>query len=172
MSKYNVRILVYWYVHQTMPVQWGNSVSAPCGVGNGGRQGGILPPVFFSLYIDYLSKQLKACNTGCMIGDIKYNASESVIIIRISLLYVLCVVWNMILNIMPVRLSSQSVEPKRTNVYNVLTLNSFDTNLSVCNKVKYLTNFITEFMTDDEDIYRQGHMMYAQANILFSLVCG
>lgn len=27
-------------------------------------------------------------------------------------------------------------------------------------------------MTDDEDIYRQGHMMYAQANILFSLVCG
>ena len=31
---------------------------------------------------------------------------------------------------------------------------------------------MTEQMTDDEAIYGQYRTMYAQANILFSLVCG
>ncbi len=38
--------------------------------------------------------------------------------------------------------------------------------LTVCAKVKYLEHFITERMTDDEDIERQRRMMYMQANIL------
>ncbi len=38
--------------------------------------------------------------------------------------------------------------------------------LTVCVKVKYLEHFITERMTDDEDIERQRRMMYMQANIL------
>ena len=58
--KYIVKILVYWYGHQTMQVKWGNMVSAPFGVSNGVRQGGILSPVLH-LYIENLSKRLKAC---------------------------------------------------------------------------------------------------------------
>lgn len=67
--KYIVRILAYWYAHQTMQVKWGNSVSALFGVGNGVRQGGILSPALFNLYMDDLSRQLRTCNTGCMIGN-------------------------------------------------------------------------------------------------------
>ena len=29
MSKHMVRILAYWFTHQTLPVKWSNSVSAP-----------------------------------------------------------------------------------------------------------------------------------------------
>lgn len=40
--EYIVIILAYWYAHQRMQVKWGNNTSAPFGVSNGVRQGGIL----------------------------------------------------------------------------------------------------------------------------------
>ena len=46
-----VRILVFWYAHQTMSVKWGNSVSPPFHVTNGVRQGGILSPFLFNICI-------------------------------------------------------------------------------------------------------------------------
>ncbi len=69
MPTYLIRILAYWYTNQTMQVKWGDSVSGPFRVGNGVRQGGILSPVLFNLYVDDLSKRLNACKSGCMIGD-------------------------------------------------------------------------------------------------------
>ena len=43
-----------------MQVKWGNSVSAS--FGNGVRQGGLLSPALFNLYMDELSKQLNMQN--------------------------------------------------------------------------------------------------------------
>ncbi len=67
--KYILRILVFWYAHQTMQVKWGNVVSAPFLVTNGVRQGGILCPILFSVYMDDLLKQLNECNTDCLVGN-------------------------------------------------------------------------------------------------------
>ena len=36
---------------------------------NGVKQGGILSPVLFNLYMDGLSKRLTMCRTGCMVGE-------------------------------------------------------------------------------------------------------
>ena len=36
---------------------------------NGVRQGGILSPILFNVYIDDLSRQLNECTTGCIVGD-------------------------------------------------------------------------------------------------------
>ncbi len=71
--EYIVRILAYWYAHQLMRVKWGNKVSAPFGVSNGVRQGGILSPILFNLYMDELSERLNVCKTGCMIGNTLVN---------------------------------------------------------------------------------------------------
>ena len=60
-SKYLIRILVFWYTHQTMMPRWGSSVSEPFHVSNGVRQGGILSPFLFNLYMDGLSDNLNAC---------------------------------------------------------------------------------------------------------------
>ena len=47
---YIVRILCYWYAHQTMCVRWGSTISSSsfC-VSNGVRQGGILSPYLFNV---------------------------------------------------------------------------------------------------------------------------
>ena len=44
---YIVRLLAYWYSHQTMCVKWGNTMSGSFSVSNGVRQGGILSPYLF-----------------------------------------------------------------------------------------------------------------------------
>ena len=66
---YLIRILYYWYSHQTMQVRWGKTISTLLPVTNGVRQGGILSPILFNLYMDGLSRELEECKTGCMVGN-------------------------------------------------------------------------------------------------------
>ena len=70
---YLVRILIFWYSHQTMLVKWGDAMSEPFQVSNGVRQGGILSPYLFNIYMDELSKKLNACKTGCINGLMLLN---------------------------------------------------------------------------------------------------
>ena len=70
---YIVRLLMFWYAHQTMCVRWGGSVSSKFTVYNGVRQGGILSPFLFNVYMDDLSVNLKKCPTGCIAGGTVVN---------------------------------------------------------------------------------------------------
>ena len=66
---YLIRILHYWYSRQTMQVTLGKTISNPFPVTHGVRQGGILSPVLFKLYMDGLSREIEECKTGCMVGN-------------------------------------------------------------------------------------------------------
>ena len=70
---YIVRLLMFWYAHQTMCVRRGSSVSSKCTVSNGVRQGGIRSPFLFNVYMDDLSVNLKECPTGCIAGGTIVN---------------------------------------------------------------------------------------------------
>ena len=52
---YIIRIMIYWYASQTMYVRWSGIMSHVFHVANGVRQGGILSPYLFNVYIDDLS---------------------------------------------------------------------------------------------------------------------
>ena len=52
---YIINILCYWYHSQTICVIWGASVSSSDGMSNDVRQGGILSPYLFNVYMDDLS---------------------------------------------------------------------------------------------------------------------
>ena len=49
----------------TSDVQWGGVYSSSFTVTNGVRQGGILSPYLFNVYVDDLSAKLKSCHVGC-----------------------------------------------------------------------------------------------------------
>ena len=72
---YVVRLLVFWYIHshQQMFVKWRNVMSSVFTVSTGLRQGGVLSPYLFNVYMDGLSEMLNTCQTGCYSGVLKVN---------------------------------------------------------------------------------------------------
>ena len=63
-----LRFLVNWYSLQEMRVRWGGCFSEPFGVSNGVRQGGVLSPVLFAVYLDGLLEELSDSGVGCYWG--------------------------------------------------------------------------------------------------------
>jgi hypothetical protein len=63
-----VNILVNWYSKCSACDRWNGVFSASLSVIAEVRQGGILSPVLFAIYIDDIVNQLAKMNYGCMIG--------------------------------------------------------------------------------------------------------
>ena len=68
-----VRLLQYWFAHQTMQVKWGNCLSESFLVANDVRQGGVLSLYLFAIYIDDLSVELNKLQAGCCLGNNEIN---------------------------------------------------------------------------------------------------
>ena len=57
-----------------MQVRWGSTLSRTFGVANGVKQGGILSPILFNLYMDLLLERLKSTGVGCHVEGIFVGA--------------------------------------------------------------------------------------------------
>ena len=68
-----IKLLVCWYSTQQMHIRWGNTTTSSFFVSNGEKQGGILSPILFNVYIDQLSVKLNASNIGGDIGGVLIN---------------------------------------------------------------------------------------------------
>ena len=51
-----------------MHVQWNSADSTPFPLHNGVKQGGVLYPILFSMYINSLLEKLKDSGLGCHVG--------------------------------------------------------------------------------------------------------
>jgi len=62
------RFLVYSYTKQKIRVKWDDVLSDSFDVSNGVKQGGVLSPTLFNVYVDGMLQRMKQCGVGCHLG--------------------------------------------------------------------------------------------------------
>jgi len=61
-------LLEHWFSHGMTCVKWGNAFSSFFKLDCGIRQGGVLSPHLFAIYIDSLIDKVKSCHVGCYVN--------------------------------------------------------------------------------------------------------
>ena len=69
-----VRMLIFIYREQVAWVRWGSEKSATFRISNGTRQGSVLSPTLFAVYIDDLLLDLRKLGLGCHMGGMWMGA--------------------------------------------------------------------------------------------------
>ena len=176
MPLYLVTILCYWYRHQVMFVRWGSSLSTGFRVTNGVRQGGILSPLLFNVYINDLSIRLSETGIGGSIGGKFVNHmiyADDLCVISLSSSGL-----QSLLNICTeyCQLHDLTFNAKksvcmffRSSVNKQCGLSDIFISGSICafsNEVKYLGVMINSSFKTTIDVQRQTRNFYARANLL------
>ena len=65
-----LEVIIYWYQNLSSVVKWNNAFSASFLVTSGVRQGGILSPRLFIMYVDDLLILLRKSKAGCHIAEL------------------------------------------------------------------------------------------------------
>ena len=74
-----LRSLFDSYKRSRMRTVWNGSVSDSFHIMNGIRQGSVISPVLFTVYMDELLQQLERSGVGCCIGAHYYGAAGSAV---------------------------------------------------------------------------------------------
>ena len=63
-----LRLIINMYTTQKLRVKWGDVCSSDFKCINGVKQGGVLSPILFCVYMDELLSRLSGCGLGCYVG--------------------------------------------------------------------------------------------------------
>ena len=173
-----IRLLVFWYCNQTFCVRWGNLYSSFFTVSNGVRQGGIMSPVLFNIYMNDLSISLNNSNIGCsingfLLNHIMYADDTCIIAPSPSALYKLLGICTSFAQSNFVKFNESKTKCmcfKPTNQYSLYVPDIMLNNklLSFVSSYKYLGIIVHEKLDDEEDIMRHVKSLYARGNMLIS----
>jgi len=148
-------------------------------MGNGTRQGGVLSPLLFSIYIRDLLGAVTSSGVGCFIGDQCVN-----ILAYADDFVLLAPSWHalqLLLNILHVQYSSVDLTcnvkksvymcflPKNRHRIFSTTFPLFkvgNSDLQFVPQFKYLGHIITSNLSDNEDIQREIRSMFVRCNLL------
>lgn len=171
-----IRMLVYWYTNQRFFLRWNNNISSSFTVSNGVRQGSILSPYFFNIYLDELSLMLSNSKTGCIFNGVRVNhlfyADDAVLLApspcSLQSLLDICqdfarsndLVYN------TKKTFCICVKPKWLKDLIVPSLYLGGDVIKLTPEHKYLGMFISNDRKDDLDIKRQVRGIYARGNAL------
>ena len=173
-----VRMLMYWYTKQELCIRWGAEMSPYFTISNGVRQGGILSPSLFAVYMDDLSSVLNTSRIGCHIDDVCINhvfyADDLCLMapcaIALQELINICYQYSneIDLNFNATKSFCVAFTPKH---YKLLLPSLFMNSLPIlyADSIKYLGFIFTSNNCDDSDILKQMRMLYCRPNRLVRL---
>ena len=168
------RLLLDMYTRQKIRTIWNGAHSETFDVKNGVKQGGILSPILFCLYIDELLIRIKDSGLGCHIGHLSYASlgyaddvsAMSPSIKALQSILNICekfgAEYNVLFNskkTICMKVGGGGRPPER-NVY----LNG--NKLCWSKKVRHLGNIITHDLNDSEDINLKKGVFISQINKL------
>ena len=173
---YIVRLLALWYSEQTLRVKWGNELSAPIYVSNGVRQGGILSPLLFNVYMNDLSLLLEKNTNGLSYGTGRVNHlmyADDIVLFSPSAdglqrLINICKSYGDEVNIMFNSKKTVAMAVNSVNTNLVLNPELYLGNIKITNDedVKYLGHIISRDLKDDKDMLKQIRSLYCRSNML------
>ena len=171
-----VRLLSSWYSTQNLSVRWGRASSTPFTVSNGVRQGGVLSPVLFSIYLDELLMKLESLGVGCFwnnhfAGALAYADDIVLLAPSASALRILlasCESHGSRLGLQFNPLKTQLIN-FRLGVSGSNSIFSFcGSTLQFSPTVLHLGNKLSYDLCDDQDILLKSRYLSRAANSLFS----
>ena len=170
-----IRMLNFWYCNQRVFVKWGSTTSEPFHVKNGVRQGGIISPYLFNVYVNDLSTMLESLPCGLSYGTGKINHimyADDIVLMSPSAGALQCMLnvceefaaeADLLFNCektFGMCITNQGQKYSQPSLF----LNK--SQLTFVDKVKYLGHVITSCLYDDSDIDRQIRSLYCRSNML------
>ena len=171
-----IRILAYWYKFQTLLIKWGNCFSDYFTVSNGVRQGSLLSPYLFCIYVDNISERLNKTKIGCKVMELIVNhlfyaddlclfsPSSRGLQILLNICHECASKLNIIFNESKCKIIVFKSLSYRNVVSPIFSLGQY--NLDECYSYKYLGHLICNDLNDNIDINRQCRSIYARGNSL------
>jgi exonuclease III len=171
---YIIRVLWVWYRNILVCVKWNDRVSDYFCVTNGVRQGGLLSPMLYNMYVDKLSLNLNSVAAGCFISKVFVNHlmyADDIVLMAPSVkglqnLVTACYAYGTDFNITfnKQKTVCMIIDNKQTVDCNIPNIKMGGELLKYVTNVKYLGHIISNNLKDNEDIARQVKSVYLKGN--------
>ena len=171
-----VRMFLRWYSLQEFCVRWANCTSSSFYTSNGVRQGGVVSPLFFNIYMNNLSSALTKSNLGCRYNGLVINhlfyADDSCLMATtpraLQSLIDICTSYGIGHNIIynPKKTMCMCFKPSRNINLRIPIVYFNGAILKFVEEVKYLGVFISNDLTDGRDMNRHTRFLYCKGNLL------
>ena len=172
-----INLLKFWFNNQQFLCRWKGILSDPFYVRKATRQGGIISPYYFAIYMENLCLQLNKSGLGCKVGSLSCNHiiyADDVALMTTSIsslkrMLKLCeefaVQHNITFN--PSKTILQAFTPKYMDYVRPL-VKFCGKNIQWAESVKYLGYDICCWDRDKNELVKRKREIYMQANLVKS----